>query len=892
MFARLRRVGALKRGRLHGEPSDRRLARAAGVSHGTPGAWLDGRQLPQRVDPLLAVLDEIRTEAARRGLLATRADALGADTVGELLDEQRWRAAFEAEREHRNERSRLEAERQRARAALERDGLRARQAALADRPRPVRQWPAGRLGVHPAIPGRAPVPGPSAAPAADHAHAHAHGNSPGADDSRFVLPRYVPRPHDARLRRLLAPAVADGAPPIFVVVQGPSCTGKTRTAYEALHEAVPEGFDLLFPADTDSLLATLAADALPPRTVLWLNEAQHYLTDPQGEAAAAALLRRLDGEGPLVVIATLWPEHAEALTRPVSHSGDAHRHARALLSQAHWVDLPRTFATDLDAARAAAAEDASLAEAVAAGAAELTQVLAAGPDLVRHYERAAGPHGPYGSALISAAMDAHRLGGVGPLPLAFLEAAAVGYLTDAERAAARPDWFGQALARARTLVKHTTSPLQDVPHPTGMGRLPGTARLADYLQHHGRHARRFRCPPDSFWRAAHEHLTHPEELLRLGDAARWRARYAHAVRLYGAAADAGESYALIRIGQMREDNLDMEEAQRLYRLAVDAGNTDGLLHLAALWEDAWCWEEAEELYLRASAAGVEDALAYAGLMWDGAGEPAKAWAAYERALRSGHTDVLIFMAQSRWREGAPEQAAELYRRAADAGHADALHQLVCLWEETGQQEQADRQLRRFAEEGDTSALLGVARMLGESGRPQRAEQLYLRAASAGDDRGWYLRAFMWKKAGDRAKAESSFRAAVESGDLAALLQLARMREAAGDITGAEALYRQAVDAEADSEAMLCLARLQEAAGDRARAERLYLMAADSGDVRVASAVLALARLRGAEEETYLRFGLAADGSASDPWEWPPTPGPVPAASVRAPVANHPAPPCD
>ncbi|MFI8933840.1 sel1 repeat family protein [Streptomyces sp. NPDC053474] len=869
MFARLRRVGALKRGRLDGEPSDRRLARAAGVSHGTPGAWLDGRQLPQRVDPLLAVLDEIRSEAARRGLLATRADALGADTVGELLDEQRWRAAFEAERGHRNERSRREAERQRARAALERDGLRARQAALADRPRPVRQWPACRLGVHPAIPGRTPAPGPGPAPAVAHP-THGNGNGPtGAGASGFVLPRYVPRPHDVRLRGLLAPAVADGARPILVVVQGPSCTGKTRTAYEALQEAVPEGFDLLFPADTDSLLATLAADALPPRTVLWLNEAQQYLTDPQGEAAAAALLRRLDGEGPLVVIATLWPEHAEALTRPASHSGDAHRHARALLAQAHWVDLPRTFAADLDAARTAAAGDASLAEAVAAGAAELTQVLAAGPDLVRHYERAAGPHGPYGSALITAAMDAHRLGGVGPLPLAFLEAAAVGYLTDAERAAARPDWFGHALARARTLIKHTTSPLQDIPHPTGMGRLPGTARLADYLQHHGRHARRFRCPPDSFWRAAHEHLTHPEELLRLGDAARWRGRYAHAVRLYDAAAGAGESYALIRIGQMREDDLDMAEAERLYRLAVDAGNTDGLLYLAALWEDAWCWEQAEELYLRASAAGVEDALAYAGLMWDGAGEPAKAWAAYERALQAGHTDVLIFMAQSRWHEGAPEEAAALYRRAVDAGHTDALHQLVCLWEETGRQEEADRQLRRFAEEEDTSALLSVAHMMGESGQPERAEQLYLRAASAGDSRGWFLRAFMWKKAGDPAKAESSFRAAVESGDLGALSQLARMREAAGDIADAEALYWQAVDAEADSEAMMCLARLQETAGDRERAEQLYLMAADTGDVRVASALLALARLRGAEEETYLRFGLAADGSASAPWEWPP-----------------------
>ncbi|WP_051854633.1 tetratricopeptide repeat protein [Streptomyces sp. NRRL B-1347] len=881
MFARLRRVGALKRHRLGGEPSDRRLARAAGVSHGTPGAWLGGRQLPQRVDPLLAVLDEVRAEAARRGLLATRADALSTDTVGELLDEQRWRAAFEAERGRRNERSRLEAERQRARAALERDGLRARQSDLADRPRSVRAWSAGRLGVHPAIPGRgrsrdsAPGPGPGPGPT-------------GADTSDFVLPRYVPRQHDVRLRRLLAAAVTDEARPILAVVQGPSCTGKTRTAYEALREAVPEDFDLLFPADTDSLLAVLAADALPPRTVLWLNEAQHYLTDPHGEAAAAALLRRLDGEGPLIVIATLWPEHAEALTRPATHSRDAHRHARTLLAQARWVDLPRTFADDLDAARAAAADDPSLTEALAAGAgagtgagagartgagsgsgsAELTQALAAGPDLVRHYERPAGPYGPYGSALISAAMDAHRLGAPGPLPLVFLEAAAVGYLTDAERAHARPDWFGHALARARTLIKHTTRPLQDVPHPTGMGRLPGAARLADYLRHHGRHARRFRCPPDSFWHAAREHLTHPEELLRLGDAARWRARFAHAVRLYEAAAAAGESYALIRLGQMRKDNCDMEEAETLYQLAVDAGNTDGLLHQAALWEEDWCWEEAEKLYLRASAAGVEDALTYAGLMWDGAGEPGKAWAWYERALQAGHTDVLVFMAQSRRREGSPQEAADLCRRAIAAGHTDVLPQLVCFWEETGQQDEADQLLRRFADAGDTSALINVAVLTGRSGRPDRAEQLYLRAAAAGDHRGWFLRAFMWEKAGDLEKAESSFRKAAASGDLDALRHVARMREAAGDAAGAEALYRQAVDAEADVEALSSLARLREAAGDRAQAERLHLVAADTGDVRVASSVLSLARLRGAEEETYLRFGLAADGSASAPWEWP------------------------
>ncbi|GGR82685.1 hypothetical protein Snoj_40490 [Streptomyces nojiriensis] len=843
LSSQLRRVGALKRHRLGGEPSDRRLARTAGVSHGTPGAWLDGRQLPQRIDTLLAVLGGIRAEAARRGLLATRVDASGEDTVAELLDERRWRAAFETERAHRSERSRRDAEGRQAQAASERDALRARQAALTDRPRPVRSWSAGRLGVHPAIPGRG--------------HAGAHG-------AAFVLPRYVPRRHDVRLHRLLAAAVTDGADPVLVVVQGSSCTGKSRTAYEALQEAVPDSFDLAFPGDADSLLAVLAADALPPRSVLWLNEAQHHLAGPQGEAVAAALQRRLDGDGPLLVIATLWPEYAEALTRPAPHFEDVHRHARALLAQAQWVDLPRTFAEDLDAARAGAAWDPSLAEAVAAGSCELTQVLAAAPDLVRHFEQPAGPHGPYGNALISAAMDAHRLGVLGPLPLAFLEAAAAGYLTDGERAAAGPDWCGHALARARTLIKHTTSPLQDVPHPTGMGKLPGTARLADYLQHYGRRARRFLCPPDSFWNAAREHLTAPEGLLRLGDAAQKRARYFHAAQLYGAAADAGEPYALIRLGHMREEALDIEEAERLYRLAAGAGNTDALLHLASMWEDAWMWEETEQLYLQVAAAGDPDALAYAGLMWESAGEPDRAWAAYERALRSGDTDVLIPMARMRWNEGRVQEAADLYRQAYDAGNADALNQLVCLWEETGQQEEADRQLRLFADAGNTGALLGVAFMLGRAGNRERAEQLYAQAASAGDDRAWFLLAAMWKRAGDLKKAESCFRRAAAAGDVTALRLLAGLREAALDPTEAERLYWQAANA-GDEKALACMARLQEAAGNRERAEQLYRMAADTG---AEAAVMSLARLRNGSEEAYMQYGLTSDGTVSEPWEWP------------------------
>ncbi|MGX8910228.1 hypothetical protein ACR820_34210 [Streptomyces netropsis] len=130
---------------------------------------------------------------------------------------------------------------------------------------------------------------------------------------------------------------------------------------------MPPSAPLLFPADPAGLLDVLAAEALGPGSVLWLNEAQDYLTGPTGEAVAAALLRRLDGEGPFVVVATLWPEHLEAL-RDAGHghsngggfrhgSPDQHRLSRALLAQAAYVHVPRTFAESLESARELACED-------------------------------------------------------------------------------------------------------------------------------------------------------------------------------------------------------------------------------------------------------------------------------------------------------------------------------------------------------------------------------------------------------------------------------------------------------------------------------------------------------------------------------------------------------
>ncbi|GGX04265.1 SEL1-like repeat protein [Streptomyces lomondensis] len=912
-FENLRRVGVLKRSRLGGRPSDYALSKVVrpSVSRDTVGAWLRGERFPQQPQQLLTVLAHIRAAAAAEGLLRRRADDASGESVADLLDEGRWQDMWGTEQRRRTEAKRESVQRQQAYQALTAEERAKRQAALADCPRPVRSWTAQRLGVHPAIPGDPVDP----------------------DGAGFVLPAYVSRPHDDRLRRQLSAGVAEDATPLLVVVRGESCTGKTRTAFEALNATVPDDFHLLFPTDTDSLLAALDADALEPRTVLWLNEAQNYLTGPSGEAAAAALLRRLDADGPFIVVATLWPVHDQTLTAvPAPGTPDPHRQARKLLDQAHYVYLPASFADDLDAVCREAGRDRSLSAALDAGGAELTQTLAAGPDLVTHYEHPADPHGVYGSALISAAMDAHRLGVTGPLPLDFLREAAPGYLTDRARAGADPDWYTAALACARTLIKQVARPLQDVPRPSGMGALPGVVRLADYLQQHGHQSRWTLYPPASFWSAAARHLTLSADLVALAHSAYRRFRYRHAALLYRTAADLGHPEGPPHLARMQERAGDREEAERLARRAADAGHPDALWMLARMRHAAGDLRDAERLYRAAADVGHADALPEVAHLRVRAGDREEAERLYREAAEAGHRVAMSILAAIRERAGDREEAERLARQAADAGDPEVLRRVAWMREKAGERQEAERLYRAGVDAGFSDAVEDLARMrekagdrqeaerlahgnpdaLGllaqmreRAGDRQEAERLARRAADAGSTSALWVIARMRERDGDPAEAERLYRANAEARAPRAQWELARMREAAGDTEEAERLYREIAEPgnpEA-TDALTQLARMREAAGDTEEAERLYRQVVRPGNPAVTDVLMRLARIRetaGDTEEAerlrhqainagkltdafqgmyvvarhgsfqaFLRYGIETDGTLAEPWAWPP-----------------------
>ena len=114
------------------------------------------------------------------------------------------------------------------------------------------------------------------------------------------------------------------------------------------------------------------------------------------------------------------------------------------------IDVPERF-TPADLKAATRTGDSVLATAAAAAtgagqAGQVTQYLAGVPDLLDRY---AGPGGnPYGQAILTAAMDAARLGHASPLPAGLIQEAAVGYLTGPQRTEPIASWRDTALVWA------------------------------------------------------------------------------------------------------------------------------------------------------------------------------------------------------------------------------------------------------------------------------------------------------------------------------------------------------------------------------------------------------------------------------------------------------------
>ena len=586
---------------------------------------------------------------------------------------------------------------------------------------------------------------------------------PGRGAAPSILPRYVARDHDERLRKLVNEC--DLGTSAMVTFVGGSSTGKTRACWEAVQTLSPQ-WRLWHPIDP-SRPAAAAGDlaAAGPYTVVWLNEAQFYLlgADPSvSERISAGLRTLLDDpdRAPVLILATMWPEYWATLTaRPPPGLPDRHAPARDLLIGTD-LRVPDSFAgADLRAMRVAASADPRLGQAVThAESGRITQYLSGVPELLQRSRNAPAT----ARAVLDCAIDARRFGHPPALSSDLLRQGARGYLHATDRHQAAEDWVGQGFAYALEPCHGVRGPLSVVEPESNYPFSPFEApayRLADYLDQAGRTERADLFPPASFWDAVRESVRSPGVLRTIGAHAERRGRYVRAAELYRQSAGRGDIDALEALARLHHQAGDLARAEDLYTLAADRGSADAVVNRSWLRELQGRDPDEDEFRLMEMAVSNDY---------------------YERLypveLGAGDEEAAQFFEARRWYE------------KVDLGDVE-----LCLrYEEEGQHGQADELAFRAADQGDVSILLLLA-VRREKKRDDRAEPLFHRAAMQGDASALQGLARIAGGRGDHVTARELLLTVINRGHEGALRDLAALHESMGDHVGAEGVRRFGLD---------------------------------------------------------------------------------------------------
>lgn len=670
--------------------------------------------------------------------------------------------------------------------------------------RPVTAWDAHRLGVHRAITAE---------------------SAPG--QALPDLTAYVRRAHDARLRELLAAP----ARPVMVVLAGGSSTGKTRAAFEAVRGCMPN-WSLLRPADATALLSQLHSGPVRPRTVLWLNETQIYLKD-QPEVAAA-LRDLLAGDGPVAVIGTIWPEFWKELTaRPEAGEQDVNHQARELLvHDADRVDVPEIFTSaDLAELRRQLAADPRLAAAAEAARhdGKVIQVLAGGPELVQRYEHPADVEDRIGNAVLTAAMDARRLGYESPITTSFLKQAAPAYVGSSDRAGAPGTWFATGLDHAEREI-HGIAALTAQREQPSFGPADGYV-LHDYLDQHARATRRGVLVPAVVWDALIVHALNPADQTRLAQQAQWRGLYRYAVALARPAAEAGDSVAMQFLAFRLAEAGHTDEAEEWMRRAAEAGNSVAVQLMAKSLDEKGDGEGAEAILRSAAASGDTSAISSMAARLDEAGHHPEAERLLAEAADSGDTVIMGNLAARLDKEGRRADAEAWLRRAAEAGDPFAMQQLADWLDEVGKADEAQTWLVRAAEVDHHFAHFvrgRLAQRFEEAGRTNEAELWWRRDIEAGNTSYLWILASRLQQAGRAEEAEVLRQRARDAGEFMALYPaIAEIEQAGGGLDDFEQLLRRPAEA-GEPFALQTLAKKFDEAGREAEANQWLSDLAQAG----------------------------------------------------------------
>lgn len=504
------------------------------------------------------------------------------------------------------------------------------------------------------------------------------------------LPLFVDRDVGPHVRQWMRHAAQTGG---FLLLIGDSSVGKTRLLYEAALAELAD-FSVLAPdLGNGDLVNKLAEATLTlPKLIVWLDELQRFLDGPylapgSIPITAATVRRLLDAPTPVVLLGTLWPEHAAQLhaTGTDARTGNRAPHRPAtvdILDDRRLREIAvRTFSQEERQATARlAVRDPRLAHALSDPKLGVTEVLTGAAELARWYERATTAQ----KSVVHAAVDARRLGIQAPLTADLLHAAARGYLTQSH---SNDEWFSSALDQLS--VQHRgVAALPEVPDATHSAVLGYT--VADYLLHTLSRQRRTRTPSDTTWDALVTHTTSPSDRARLVHSAWARQEHHHARVLFEGLAAAGDRLAALDLASVLDEQGLVDEAITVLT-KWSGGAASGLADLLAKHD------RVRELRERADAGDHH----------------------------SSHRLSLLLQERGQEKE---------LRERAEAGDTAATEKLAWMLAEQGRADDAMAVLAARIDAGDVNAPYFMAELLAHSGRVEEGINVLRTQVAAVADR--------------------------------------------------------------------------------------------------------------------------------------------------------------
>lgn len=511
-----------------------------------------------------------------------------------------------------------------------------------------------------------------------------------------LLPPYVPRTVDADLDR----AVASGG---FVVVEGNSAAGKTRTAWETVRRNASScGWrSVLVPRDGVALRLLVESGEPLRHVVVWLDDLERYLT-PDGLDTGLVAAVCPAGRTDVLLLATLRSE-----TRRLIGGGDRYRQmarsARHLLAMARTIRLARDL--DQDERRAARRQRAdpriaaALADRTGAG---LAEHLAAAPEVLVHWRAGRDGLHEVGAALVSAAVDCHRAGYSAPVPRGVLAALYPTYLEPRTRNRLRRPDLDEAFEWATTPVHGASSCLQ----PEADGRFSAFDYLVDQTQADPGSA----AIPDATWRTLldgdeTDPWTFQVALTALGDGRGDAADVIRrAIRSGNPAALLASGYAQFIASRATGDDRLLARALATWTIAAEDGDPHAMHNLGLTYTDLGRHEDAERWWRSSAQAGFAPAMTEMGVLHSKRGELAEARRWWTEAAERGESDAMFQLAKLAYQHHDLAAAETWCARAGDAGSVQALYNYADLARQRGDHALAEDRYRVAAEAGHPMAL--------------------------------------------------------------------------------------------------------------------------------------------------------------------------------------------